>query len=164
MKCIACMNRQGIIGIDNQLPWHIPSELKHFKEYTMGNTVVMGRKTFESIGSKPLPGRVNVVVSTCLECKEACVLESIDELAMYPQAIVIGGAQLYRQVLMLDLVDEICLTRVDCVVVPNEGQRVAYFPVEFLKDFYEVKCTRNAEEGFDIIWYQKRDELPTYSD
>jgi dihydrofolate reductase len=151
------MNRQGIIGIDNQLPWSIPSDLKHFKEYTMGATIVMGRKTFESIGSKPLPGRVNVVLSTCLECDDVCVLDNVDELAKYPLGIVMGGEQLYRQALALDLVEEICLTLVDRVVAPEEGQYVAYFPVEYLKDFVEVKRTTNEDEGYDIIWYQKQE-------
>lgn len=157
MKCIACMNKQGIIGIDNQLPWHIPSDLKHFKEYTMGSTVVMGRKTFESMGSNPLPGRTNVVLSTCLEFDDACVLGNMEELVKYPGAIVIGGEQIYRQALDLDLVLEICLTLVDREVRPKEGQYVAYFPVECLKDFEEVKRTENSEDGYDIIWYKKKE-------
>ena len=157
MKCIAAMNGQGIIGIDNRMPWEIPSELKHFKEYTMGSTVVMGRKTFESIGSKPLPGRENVVLSTCIKSDTACVIGNLDELAAYPEGIVMGGEQLYRQALALDLIDEICLTLVERDVVPEPGQDVTYFPVEYLKAFDEVKRVRNEEDGYEIVWYRKQE-------
>jgi dihydrofolate reductase len=84
-------------------------------------------------------------------------LDNVDELAKYPLGIVMGGEQLYRQALALNLVEEICLTLVDRVVVPEAGQDVAYFPVEYLKDFVEVKRTTNEEEGYDIIWYQKQE-------
>lgn len=157
MRCIAAMNIEGIIGIDNQLPWDIPSDLKHFKEYTLGSTIVMGRKTFETIGSKPLPGRINVVLSTCLSCDDACVLGNMDELVKYPDGIVMGGEQIYRQALALGLVQEICMTLVNRGVYPKPGQQVAYFPVEYLKEFREVKRERNDEDGYDIIWYRKND-------
>ncbi|QRN84641.1 dihydrofolate reductase [Clostridia bacterium] len=150
------MNKEGIIGIDHILPWHIPSELKHFKQYTMGNTVIMGRKTFESIGSKPLTGRNNVVLSTCREFGGACMLKSIDELHKYPNGIVMGGEMLYRQVLALNLIDEICLTLVNIQVTKRPGQIVSFFPTEYLVNFDEVKRETNDEDGYDIIWYRKK--------
>jgi dihydrofolate reductase len=96
---VAC-SRNGVIGKDNALPWHLPEDLKHFKAVTMGKPMIMGRKTFDSIG-RPLPGRTTLVVTR--------------EIA------VVGGEEIYRQ--CLPLADVIHLTEVDVVV---EGD--AFFP------------------------------------
>ena len=74
-------DKNGVIGKDNQLPWHLPEDLKHFKRTTMGHPIVMGRKTYESIG-KPLPGRENIVLTRDRQFRaEGCiVLHSIDQL------------------------------------------------------------------------------------
>lgn len=158
MKCIVCMNSEGIIGIDNAMPWHISSELKHFKEYTSGKTVIMGRKTFESIGSKPLPGRINVVLSTCHEFEGICMLKNISELRKYPNGIVMGGEHLYRHALELNMIDEICLTVVREKVTVGPKQTVAFFPTEYLVQFDEVKRKSNNKDGYDIICYRKKKE------
>lgn len=95
------------------MPWHLPEDLKHFKELTMGRTVVMGRKTFESIG-KPLPGRTNVVVTRQqdFETQGVQVVHSLAEaVAKYPDAFIIGGAEVYRQA--LPLADELYITRIE---------------------------------------------------
>jgi len=111
----------GVIGVDNQLPWHLPCDLKYFKQVTMGKPVVMGRKTFESIG-RPLPGRTNVVVTrnpdwsapgarvvTSLEdglklARAQADLDGADEVMM------IGGATLYREA--MPFVDRMYVTQV----------------------------------------------------
>ncbi len=103
---IAAVARNGIIGAGNRLPWHLPEDLSHFRTLTSGHTVIMGRKTWESIG-KPLPNRQNIVVSRqaglCLD--GASVAHSLEEalaMAVRPDPVfVIGGEALYRAALPL---------------------------------------------------------------
>jgi len=104
--------RGGVIGAGNALPWHLPEDLKHFRATTMGHPIVMGRKTFESIG-KALPGRRTIVVSrdprwAHAGCESATTLRAAIELAGRPgpdpsietdEVFVVGGAQLYREAL-----------------------------------------------------------------
>jgi len=98
------------------MPWHLPSELKHFKRVTMGKPVVMGRKTWEAIG-KPLPGRQNIVVSRdpafeASGCEVCGSIEHAFETARGSDIMVIGGGELYR--MALPLADRMILTLVDC--------------------------------------------------
>ena len=107
---IAAMDRDRIIGRDNQMPWYVPEDLRHFKQLTLGKPVVMGRKTFESIG-KPLPGRDNIVVSARSDYrpKAVQVAHDLDTALRLAQAsaarsgaeevMVIGGGNLYAQTL-----------------------------------------------------------------
>lgn len=111
---IVAVAENGVIGGDNRLLWHISEDLKHFKAVTTGHPVVMGRKTYESLG-RPLPGRRNVVVTRQNISIEGCdVVHSLDEaLALFrpeEKVFVIGGAQIYAQA--LPLCDEFYLTRV----------------------------------------------------
>jgi dihydrofolate reductase len=105
----------GVIGRDNTLPWHLPEDLKRFKRITMGKPIVMGRKTFESIG-KPLPGRENIVVTRDANYRREGVTVVHDaDAAMRaagnaPEVMVIGGAELFRQ--FLPRARRIHLTRV----------------------------------------------------
>ncbi|HMB38289.1 MAG TPA: dihydrofolate reductase [Wenzhouxiangellaceae bacterium] len=100
---VAAMGKNRVIGVDGGMPWHLPADLKHFKAVTMGHPVVMGRRTFESIG-KALPGRRNVVLSRSLDpapagCEVADSLdEALDRLDQGP-VMVIGGGELYRTAL-----------------------------------------------------------------
>jgi dihydrofolate reductase len=109
---IVAMAANRVIGINNSLPWCIPDDLKRFKRITMGKSVIMGRKTFESIG-RPLPGRTNIVLSGSgwsAEGTEVC--SSIESaLQSHPDAIVIGGSQVYS--LALPFADVIEMTLVD---------------------------------------------------
>ena len=111
----------GVIGVDNQLPWHLPSDLKYFKQVTMGKPVVMGRKTFESIG-RALPGRTNVVITRNADWSASGIravgsLEDALKLATAQadldgaeEVMVIGGATLYREA--TDQVDRMYVTQV----------------------------------------------------
>ena len=106
--------RGGVIGADNGLPWHLPEDLRHFRATTMGHAIVMGRKTFESIG-KALPGRRTIVVSRDARwshpgCESATTLQAAIALAGSPgtdatiatdEVFVVGGAQLYREAIAL---------------------------------------------------------------
>lgn len=118
---IAALADNRVIGRDNQLPWHLPADLKHFKALTLGKPIIMGRKTWDSLG-RPLPGRLNLVVSR----QSGLQLEGAEVFASLEQAIeraaewadeqgvaelmLIGGAQLYEQA--LGLAQRLYLTRV----------------------------------------------------
>lgn len=113
---IAAMANNRVIGKDNQMPWHLPEDLKHFKAMTLGKPIVMGRKTFDSIG-RALPGRHNIVISrqaklaidgvTCVNSFDAAI-EAAGECL---ELVVIGGGQLYAST--LKLADTLYLTEID---------------------------------------------------
>ncbi len=126
LAIIAAVARNGVIGRDGALPWHLPSDLQRFRTLTMGHHIIMGRKTYESIG-RPLPGRVSVVVSRNADfsapgCLGAPSLPQALRLAESDtEAFVIGGAALYREA--LPLAQRLYLTEV-CAEVPGD----TYFP------------------------------------
>jgi len=115
ISIVVAMAANGVIGQDNELPWHLPADLKHFKQTTMGKPILMGRKTWESIG-RPLPGRTNIVITRDSTYSAAgCVVVNSIEAALtaageQDEVMVIGGAELYRQV--LPSADTIYLTRI----------------------------------------------------
>ncbi|HCN11613.1 MAG TPA: dihydrofolate reductase [Kaistella sp.] len=108
------LNRE--IGVDNQLPWHLPKDLKHFKEITSGHPIIMGRKTYESIG-KPLPNRTNIVISRKKDWFEEGILivGSIKEAIKFGQKIdedifIIGGGNIFEQT--MDIADKLEVTEI----------------------------------------------------
>ncbi len=116
---IVAVANNRVIGRQNRLPWHFSSDLKHFKQLTLGMTVIMGRKTFESIG-KPLPGRKNFILSrspnagSAQQSLDLKFFNSLDEALKQvstPDAFIIGGAEIYRQT--IGQVDGIWLTRIE---------------------------------------------------
>ncbi len=113
---IVAMDRNRLIGRDNALPWYLPADLAHFKSVTMGKPIVMGRKTYESIG-RPLPGRQNIVISrnSQFSAPGCVVVTSIDAALAaagnVEEVAVIGGAQLYNE--LLPRTQRIYLTRID---------------------------------------------------
>ncbi|WP_434471012.1 type 3 dihydrofolate reductase [Aeromonas veronii] len=121
ISMIAAMAHDRVIGLDNQMPWHLPADLAHFKRVTLGKPVLMGRKTFESIG-RPLPGRRNLVISRnpgyqaggvevvgSVEAALALLASSTVE-----ELMVIGGGHLYTE--MLPSADRLYLTQIDLSV------------------------------------------------
>jgi dihydrofolate reductase len=132
VSLIVAVADNGVIGRDNALPWHLPEDLKRFKRITMGKPIVMGRKTYESIG-RPLPGRHNIVVTRDANYRRegvtvvhsvAAALESVDGAQ---EVVVIGGADLFRQ--FLPRAQRVHLTRVHADVpgdihwAPLDGTR-----------------------------------------
>ena len=113
---VAAVARNGIIGAKGHLPWHLPDDLRHFRKITLGHPVIMGRRTWESLG-KPLPGRENIVVTRRpgYEAAGASVAASIEGAialcAGEPVAFVIGGADIYAAA--LPLADGLVLTEID---------------------------------------------------
>src|SRR3990167_4875952 len=116
ISLVVAKSKNNVIGKNNQLPWHLPADLKHFKNVTMGKPIIMGRKTFDSIG-KPLPGRRNIIIShqPNLFIDGCEVFHSIDDalnaVKTEPEVMVIGGANLYAQI--LDRANCIYLTVID---------------------------------------------------
>ena len=115
ISIIVALAENGAIGSDNRLPWHLPDDLKRFKALSLGKPIVMGRRTFDSIG-RPLPGRTNIVISRQrrLAIAGVAVVHSLDEAlsaaGSVPETVVIGGAEIFRQV--LPRTNTIHLTRV----------------------------------------------------
>jgi len=149
---VACADN-NVIGINNEMPWHIPQDFKHFKSVTMGKPCIMGRKTFESILKslgKPLPGRVNIVVSRSnFQHHGALTVKDLDEAIDQASKIdtdeicIIGGAQIYKLALELSVVDKIYLTRVH--QSPNGD---AFFPV-LGREW--VEKSREDHDGFSFL-------------
>jgi len=116
ISLVVAQAQNGVIGYQNKLPWHLPADLKHFKNVTMGKPIIMGRKTFESIG-KPLPGRTNVIITRDhhYHAEGILVCHSLDEvfakLNLEPELMVIGGAEIFKQA--LPLVNRIYLTQIE---------------------------------------------------
>ena len=113
---VVAADENNVIGKDNQLIWHLPADLKHFKQITMGHPIIMGRKTYESIG-KPLPGRTTIIITRQdgYEAEGCIVVNAIQEAIekakqLDEQAYLIGGAEIYKQA--LELTDTIYLTRI----------------------------------------------------
>ncbi len=143
ISVIVAMAKNRVIGRSRQLPWHLPSDLRRFKQLTMGQTLIMGRVTFESIG-KALPGRRTIVLSRnpeyqATDCSVAANIETALQLAHSAEELFMcGGADIYRQT--LPLAEKIYLTELDIEI---EGD--SYFPVIPLKEF-EVIQTLPVED------------------
>lgn len=126
ISIIVAMDKNNVIGKDNDLPWRLSADLKHFKAITMGKPIVMGRKTYESIG-RPLPGRKNIVMTRSSNfVAEGCTVvnsldEAMQEAGNAEEIMIMGGAGLYEQ--MLEHASRLYLTEVHAEV---EGD--VYFP------------------------------------
>ncbi|GAA0369232.1 dihydrofolate reductase [Bacillus horti] len=150
ISMIACSSQNGVIGQDNDMPWHLPEDLKFFKKTTLGHTVVMGRKTFESIG-KPLPQRRNIIITRSKDfLPEGCeVMHSVEEVLQVEGDIFItGGAQLYEQ--FLPHADRIYLT-----VIHEDIEGDTFFPS--LDQSWEVieerKGQRDEKNPYEYTFY-----------
>lgn len=124
---VVAMNKDNVIGVDNQLPWHIPEDLKYFKQVTLGKPILMGRKTFDSIG-RVLPGRANIVITRDQAWQHAgvevfnCVEKALKSLESQCEVCVIGGGEIFN--LLLPLADKLHVTIVDVEVT----KPTAFFP------------------------------------
>jgi dihydrofolate reductase len=159
ISVIAALARNRVIGIENRLPWRLPEDLAHFKALTLNHPILMGRKTFESLG-RPLPGRTNIVITRNAHYKpDGCLVAdsipaAIALCADADEVFFIGGADLYAQA--IPLVDRLYLTEVD---IEAEGD--AWFPDYDRSAFREV--SRQPHTGgkgdalrFDFVVYERR--------
>ncbi len=165
LAMIVAQAENRVIGRENQLPWHLPGDLKYFKEATMGKPIIMGRKTFDSIG-RPLPGRLNIVITRDKDYQpdNVKVVHSLDEaidmaeaqalIDGVEEAMVIGGEQIYAQALAK--ADHLYVTQVHAEV---EGD--AYFPQFDLDEWLELGRESHLAEGknpydYSFIIYRRK--------
>jgi dihydrofolate reductase len=163
---VVAVSRNGVIGRDGGLPWHLPSDLKRFKAVTMGKPIIMGRKTWDSLPRKPLPGRVNIVITRQSRFKAegattvATAAAALDAAAASgaTECCVIGGGEIYR--VFLPMADRVYLTVVDVTVA---GDTV--FP-----DLNDTEWSTTSTEhvaagaqdtaGFEVRIMDRRDRAP----
>lgn len=151
---IVAMAENRVIGRNNQLPWRIPADLRHFKALTLGKPVIMGRKTYESIG-RPLPGRDNIVITADSGYQaEGCqvvhsVEQALEAAGSCEEAMIIGGANLYRQT--LENADRLYLT-----LVKAEPEGDTWFPEIGLQQWREIErqahtADESNEYDYDFV-------------
>ncbi len=146
VSLIAALDRRRGIGKDNQLPWRLPADMKRFRELTTGHHLIVGRKTYESIG-KPLPGRTTIIVTRQSDFQAAgcLVVKSVNEaLALAykrgeQEAFVIGGAEIYAQALAQ--ADHLYLTFVEAEVAAD-----TFFPAVAEADWREAERSTHAAD------------------
>lgn len=149
ISIIVAIARHGAIGKDNALLWHISDDLKRFKRITSGHPVVMGRKTYESLG-RPLPNRTNVVITrnTNFRAEGCTVVHSMAEaVSLFPsteEVFVIGGAQIYTEA--LDIADKFYLTKVEA-----QYDADTFFPKWDPAQWREISCENH--DGYSFIDY-----------
>ncbi|MBI5920333.1 MAG: dihydrofolate reductase [Betaproteobacteria bacterium] len=150
---IAAVARNNVIGLDNAMPWRLPEDLKRFKALTLGHPVIMGRKTWESLG-RPLPGRTNIVISRnpAFTASGATPTGSLEAALAQAAAtgtdetFIIGGAEIYRQA--LPLADRLQLTMIE-----QEFAGDAFFPSWDAAEWHETQREQHrAEAGFDYAF------------
>lgn len=148
----------GVMGVNNDLPWHIPEDLKYFKETTMGKAMVMGRKTYESIG-RPLPGRLNIVITRNpdYQAEGVEVVQSLDkaiEIAREyaEEVMIIGGAEIFK--LSMPLADRLYITEVH-----KEYDGDTFFP-SYQEDWEVIKktdqMTSKTGTTFTYLVYERK--------
>lgn len=146
INIIACIAKNGAIGQNNQLLYHLRADMEHFKALTTGHTIVMGRKTYESLPNGALPHRKNVVVSQSLEHIEGCVVcHSLEEaLNQAEQLYIIGGASIYEAA--LPLANHLYLTVVDDEPTTAD----TFFPAINWKEWSVDSRTEKKEQGLSF--------------
>lgn len=166
ISLIVAHSSNRVIGIDGQLPWHIPEDLKYFKAITMGKPIIMGRKTFDSIG-KPLPGRLNIIITknTDLTIEECVVVNNLEaaitEAKNYfktqytdqEEIFIIGGAQIFKQ--SMEFVNKIYITEVHAEYAGD-----VFFDELSDNDWIEVgrdlHDSQNDKIPFSFVTYNKK--------
>jgi len=156
VSLIVAVSENGVIGKDNDLIWHLPKDMKFFKDTTMGHHVIMGRKNFESIPHKfrPLPNRTNIVITRQSDYKaeDSIVVNSVEEALKVAksngenEAFIIGGGQIYKLALEANLIDRIYLTRIH-----HSFDGDTFFP-ELSSDWEEVNredCFKDDNHKYD---------------
>lgn len=152
LSLIVAMARNGCIGINNKLPWHLPADLQYFKRITQGKAIVMGRTTYDSLG-RPLPNRTNIVITRQPDWRAAegvrvvhtleagiALAEAVSVCNFHDEAVIIGGAEIYAQA--LPLVDRLYVTEVDSDV---DGD--AFFPQWERKQWQETGRERFIDDA-----------------
>jgi dihydrofolate reductase len=156
LSIIAALSKNRVIGKDNKIPWHLPLDMKHFKDLTTGHTLIMGRKTFESMG-KPLPNRTNIVITRNQDYKPEgiVVVNSFSQALLkaqeteFNEIFIAGGGEIYAE--SINLVDRLYLTLIE-KEIPGD----TFFPEysQFTKIISEEQLGENGLE-FKFITLEK---------
>ncbi|MGE7093583.1 dihydrofolate reductase [Lysinibacillus sp. NPDC048646] len=160
ISLIVAHDENYVIGYENGMPWHLPGDLQYFKEKTMGKPMIMGRKTFESIG-RPLPGRRNIVI-TRDESYHADGIEAVTSLEAaldlaggVPEIMIIGGEQIFR--LSMDIADRLYITKIN-----HAFNGDTFFP-KYEEDFKKVSTLEpeTAPEGYTFQYqiFERKNQL-----
>ena len=161
---LVAMAKNRVIGVNNDLPWNLPDDLNHFKKYTLNRPIVMGRKTFESIG-KPLPQRTNIVISrSLLEIDGVNVFSEVEDGIAFAnqyneknqledEVIIIGGAQIFNET--LPIMNRLVLTQVDCEIAGD-----VFYPEINMNNFIRKNISKHFKDeknqfDFSIDLYEK---------
>ena len=154
---LVAVSNDLVIGVDNDLPWNLKDDLAHFKKYTLNKTIIMGRKTFESIG-RPLPNRINYVVSrTVKEIDGAHVFDNLEnamhaaekhnhEMGIVNEIVIIGGGYLFKET--LPVMNKLVITKVDCNVLGD-----IYYPKVEMENWKLVSSesySKNSDNDYDF--------------
>ena len=149
ISIIVATSKNNVIGSDGGIPWHLSADLKRFKALTTGHPIVMGRRTFESIG-RPLPGRRNIVISNSVNAIEGCdVIKSVDDLlndkSLDGMIFIIGGGEIYKQ--FLPYAKKVYLTEVETEIADGD----TFFPELNPMEWIEVgRESHEADEKNDF--------------
>lgn len=149
ISIIVATSKNNVIGKEGGIPWHLSSDLKRFKALTTGHPIVMGRRTFESIG-RPLPGRRNIVISNSVNAIEGCdVIKSVDDLlndkSLDGMIFIIGGGEIYKQ--FLPYAKKVYLTEVETEIADGD----TFFPELNPMEWIEVgRESHEADEKNDF--------------
>jgi len=156
ISMIVAMSENRVIGKENKLPWHLPEELKHFRKTTLGKPIIMGRKTFESMGSKPLPNRLNIILTHDTQFKipphvdaNACVVarsleQALSYAAGHEEVMVIGGGKIYEQFLPK-------ATRIYLTTVHQYVDGDVFFPILDNTEWEERSKTDNEQFTIQVL-------------
>jgi dihydrofolate reductase len=162
---IVAMAENRVIGKDNAMPWSIKGNLAHFKEMTMGWPCIMGRKTWESLPKKPLPGRLNIIVSKTMTANDLpdvretqqgqevkifpSLTSAVEYCEGYEKVFICGGESIYKQALPL-------ANKLDLTLIPGQYEGDAYFPE--IDNSWIKKDTINFDE-FSVVTYIKKEQI-----
>lgn len=163
VSLIVAMGKNRMIGLNNQMPWHLPDDLKYFKAQTLNKPVLMGRKTFESIGSRPLPKRLNIVISRAPQFQAEGVqvyadlnqaLQALQALKQYEEVMIMGGGQIYQQTLAE--ADRLYITEVDAA-----PQGDTFFPEFDAQQWQQTQREHHPADdrhayAFDFVQYERK--------
>ena len=151
ISIIAAIGNNNVIGKDNKLPWNLPEDMEHFKKLTLGKPVIMGQRTFESIGMA-LPGRTNIILTQDKNFRaEGCIIsysieEALEKAKSFPEVMICGGVSVYQQ--FLPLADRMYLT-----LIKGDYEGDAFFPEFDYNDWKEVE--REEHDKYSFITLEK---------
>jgi len=157
VSLIVAMAHNRVIGVDNKLPWHLPADLKYFKSVTLGKPIIMGRKTYESIG-RPLPGRTNIVVTRNPDwhADGVTVVASLDEAIAAAgdtdEVMIIGGAEIYGAA--LQAADRLYVTEVD-LAVDGDAFFPAIDPALWREAERDPHAAAGGQPGYSFVRYER---------